>query len=162
MHVRYTDDLPKETVHTEREDSSAKVNILLTPRDELSNTAQLKADPLAVGYLMVKKKKKNKSRHVLPAPERTASLRRETWFLGSSRKHRNISHKSGCRIPLAIGQFFDNETSSWHDRRFFCAMWRLHEVQGPRGHSLFVELPNSTIGPILSVCAFEFEKSIWI
>ena len=52
--IKYMDNLPEETLDTAREDSSAKLTIVLTPRDELSNPAQLRAETLADGNLMLK------------------------------------------------------------------------------------------------------------
>ena len=54
--IRYKDDLRLETLGIARGCSSAQV---LTPRDDLSNPAQLRADTLAEGHLTLKENERN-------------------------------------------------------------------------------------------------------
>ena len=85
------DDLPNETFDTARENSSAKANVVLTPRDELSKPAPFRADTLAEGNLMVKKKEiraRASQRRRKTATKKTPAifLTHYTWSEDSSEK----------------------------------------------------------------------------
>ena len=100
---KYMYDLPAEASDTPRDTRSAKVNSVLTPREELNNPVQDRADTLAQGNLMLEEEE-NEIQARSPAPKRNVAGETavfscrdvkqglETLFANSDRISRNAAY----------------------------------------------------------------------
>ena len=125
-----------------------------TPRDELSKSAQLRADTLAEGNLMLSEKSNGK-------PSTSSIVEKKTAGENPVQSHSDVRH--GLKI-LRINEIFHNtqeessirnqtiygnEINQGHSRKFYYVVWTICQVQGPRGRAAcstnLAELKNGSM-----------------